>query len=219
MRLKSEKYSIAWFKLAELVSRKEKEKALGLYRLLFHALEDKALGYQLEGDLLFAFSDKQAIESYYKAASFYEKNFKLIQAANLYENMHALAPERIEFSLKLVSLYTQLNNLQKVEKAYKSMILSYIINHDWIHIDNIISNDIEKCKQAKFYGYTCLMLLDYESNNNAKLNFYLDKTINQFTKADKNNINNKELQSFLLKLKEKNNEAYNLACNLIKNYS
>ena len=51
----SDKYTIAWFKLAECVAKGEKEKAFGVYRLLMHSLEDQAYAYQLEGDLLDAF--------------------------------------------------------------------------------------------------------------------------------------------------------------------
>ena len=55
--LPSDKYNVAWFKLAECVARGEKEKALGVYRLLVHSLDEPAFIRQLEGDLLLAFKD------------------------------------------------------------------------------------------------------------------------------------------------------------------
>ncbi len=61
----SGKYTIAWFKLAECVSRGEKERALGVYRLLSHSLDDSALVCQLEGDIFLSFNDKQqAVTNY-----------------------------------------------------------------------------------------------------------------------------------------------------------
>ena len=41
-------YSVAWFKLAEFVTRKEKERAFGVYRLLSHSIADRAFAAQLE---------------------------------------------------------------------------------------------------------------------------------------------------------------------------
>ena len=70
----SDKYNIAWFKLAEFVSRGEKERALGLYRLLTHSFDDRALTYQLEGDLLLSFNDDSAQDRYRKAAEEYRQS-------------------------------------------------------------------------------------------------------------------------------------------------
>ena len=64
--------TIAWFKLAECVSRGERERAFALFKLLRHALPDTALAFQTEGDLLWAFGDVQmAAECYAKAARTY----------------------------------------------------------------------------------------------------------------------------------------------------
>ena len=57
----SDKYNIAWFRLAECVSRGEKERALGVYRLLAHSFGDEAFAHQLMGDLLLSFDDAQAL--------------------------------------------------------------------------------------------------------------------------------------------------------------
>ena len=62
----SQKYSIAWFKLAECVGRKEKERALAVYRLLSHSIGDEALTTHLEGDILLSFDDDVAIAKYKK---------------------------------------------------------------------------------------------------------------------------------------------------------
>lgn len=106
--LPSEKYNVAWFKLAECVARGEKEKALGVYRLLIHSLEDPALICQLEGDLLLSFKDLQAVDKYIAAASLYQKNNKLNEAAALYEHVVSLVPDSENYLSKLIDLYQEL---------------------------------------------------------------------------------------------------------------
>ena len=73
-----DKYNVAWFKLAEFVARGEKERAMGLYRLLVHSFDDSAFAHQLEGDLLLSFDDTQAVEKYLEAAYLYETQDRLI---------------------------------------------------------------------------------------------------------------------------------------------
>lgn len=72
--LPSETSNIAWFKLAECVTRKEKERALTILRLLVHSFNDPAFAAQLEGDILRAFSDEKAGESYRRAQQLYEQS-------------------------------------------------------------------------------------------------------------------------------------------------
>ena len=71
----SNKYNIAWFKLADCVSRGEKERAFGVYRLLSHSLDDQALARQLEGDLLLAFQDDGAVDKYREAVNLYKQEY------------------------------------------------------------------------------------------------------------------------------------------------
>lgn len=110
MQLPSEKFTIAWFKLAEFVTRKEKERALGIYRLLIHSLPDQAFAAQVEGDLFLAFQDEKAIESYLKAAKMYQEFGNVLQASILYE--------------KLIRLFLKTQPIQKI--IFKKVITEYI---------------------------------------------------------------------------------------------
>lgn len=83
----TERSSIAWFKLAEFVGRKEKERALYLFRLLVHSITDTALVSQLEGDLLAAFGDEKAIDSYEKAMRTYIATGRISDARLLFERI------------------------------------------------------------------------------------------------------------------------------------
>ena len=102
----NDKYTIAWFKLAECVAKGEKEKAFGVYRLLMHSLEDQAYAHQLEGDLLNAFCDERAVEKYAHAAQLYYQNNRYKEAAALYESIIAQVPEE-RYITRLIDIYKQ----------------------------------------------------------------------------------------------------------------
>jgi hypothetical protein len=117
-------YSIAWFKLAECVLRGEKERALALFRLLTHTLDDVALALQLEGDILTAFHDSKAVEKYEQAALWYKKSNKLQQAMALWQMLHQCAPYKIEYMQELIAVYVQLNLKDNInEIMYKLVTL------------------------------------------------------------------------------------------------
>jgi len=104
--LNAEKYNLAWFKLAECVSRKEKERALGVYRLLSHSLDNDALAVQLSGDLFLCFDDHQkAIEKYLQAAELYKKNNQFIESIAVYEHIIVLQPGTERHVFDLCQLY------------------------------------------------------------------------------------------------------------------
>lgn len=108
--LSTDKYSVAWFKLAEFVARGEKERALGLFRLLAHSFEDAALSAQLEGDLLLAFHDVAAYKSYERAAIEYQKTDRVYNAAAVYEHLVLICDLRLVYLQKLSELYAVLCN-------------------------------------------------------------------------------------------------------------
>ena len=116
-----EKFQIGWFKLAEFVARKERERAFGIYRLLVHSLEDDAFITQLEGDLLRAFNDDKASVVYQKAAQLYEARGDLIQAAALYEHCHTMHQKNSFYLKELVRIYTTLK-LRRVMRYLDQLI-------------------------------------------------------------------------------------------------
>jgi len=118
----SEKYNIAWFKLSECVARGEKERALGVYKLLSHSIDDAAFAAQLEGDLLLAFEDNTATEKYKAAAKLYTKKQRFVEAAAVYEHLVTLQPGIDDHVLHLIQLYQILNFTQKLEHHLKKTI-------------------------------------------------------------------------------------------------
>lgn len=107
--------SIAWFKLAELIARGEKEKALNLYRLLSHSFDEQAYVLQLEGDILWAFDDRDAAERYRQAAFLYRKEQKVVAAAAVYEHLLTLEPKNYEYLSHAIISYAKLRWIEKIK--------------------------------------------------------------------------------------------------------
>lgn len=107
-QIPQDKYSVAWFTLAECVARGEKVRALGVYRLLAHSIDDKAFRSQLEGDILLAFKDEEAINKYYESACLYQKSGRLLEAAAVYEHIITIASETRAYTAVLVEVYKQM---------------------------------------------------------------------------------------------------------------
>ena len=111
---RSEKYNIAWFKLAECVSRREKERALGVYRLLSHSFDNVAVAHQLEGDILLAFEQNdEAREQYEKAAKAYKQQEQVMQAIAVYDHLTMLAQCDWYFK-EIIALYQALGKTKRV---------------------------------------------------------------------------------------------------------
>jgi len=130
-KIPSDKYTVAWFKLADFVARREKERALGLYRLLMHSIDDEALSHQLAGDLFLAFdSTAQAVEKYSIAAEQYREQKRLLQAVAVYEQIVGLQQKDLQVLEQLLELYTQLTNKQKAVRIAQKLCLAYLPSNE-----------------------------------------------------------------------------------------
>ena len=135
----SGKYTIAWFKLAECVSRGEKERALGVYRLLSHSLDDSALVCQLKGDIFLSFNDKkQAVTNYYQAAQLYKKDNRILEAAAVYEHLLTILPEDKKYRTVVINLYNQLNIQSKVKEHVTVLVDHLSKNKQFDEIERIM---------------------------------------------------------------------------------
>src|SRR5437868_9211237 len=89
-----DKHMIAWFKIAECVSRGEKERALGVYRLLSHSFNDSAVAHQLQADIYLSFDEKdQAIHLYHQAMEQYTKSHRFLEAVAVGEHLAVMCPD------------------------------------------------------------------------------------------------------------------------------
>jgi tetratricopeptide (TPR) repeat protein len=117
-----DKHMIAWFKIAECVSRGEKERALGVYRLLSHSFNDKAVAQQLEADINLAFGESQlAVPLYISAVELYQKSQRFLEAVAVCEHLIAINADDMLVKREAIKLYNELHNTRKacqhIEKA------------------------------------------------------------------------------------------------------
>ena len=116
--------SIAWFKLAELIARKEREKALNVFRLLSHSFNDRAYALQLEGDILFSLHDKGASEKHKQAAFLYQKEHQWVYAIALYEHLLSLDHSNSDLLAELIHGYAVIDWQEKFnERVHRICLL------------------------------------------------------------------------------------------------
>jgi len=114
--------SVAWFKLADLIARGEREKALNVFRLLAHSLSDRAYALQLEGDILWHLEDGNAGEKYKQAAFLYQKEKRWVDAIAIYEHLATFEPESYEILSKLLIFYVMIDWEEKFQDRYQRLI-------------------------------------------------------------------------------------------------
>jgi hypothetical protein len=143
-----EKSSIAWFKLAEVITRGEKERALSIYRLLMHSVPHEAVKAQLEGDILDVFNDPAALHAYSRAAELYQSNNEEMQASLLYERIVALLLAQREHAqaYKLIK-QSKLHDIYKTAR-YEQLVVGMLTSHT-----EYDKNVIEQVIVAILQGY------------------------------------------------------------------
>lgn len=134
-----DKHTIAWFKIAECVSRGEKERALGVYRLLSHSFNDNAIARQLEADIYCSFGEReQAFFLYQQAMEFYSKSRRFLEAAAVGEHLVIMQPTDMALHRELVLLYISLGMLHKVRTHSNVLVDLFAQKQQWYQIKNII---------------------------------------------------------------------------------
>lgn len=113
--------TIAWFKLAEFVTRGEKERALSLFRLLTHSFDDKAFIKKLGAEILASFDDTQAFVEYVQAAHLYKAQGDVVEAVAIYELLTLLQPSVIDHFEKVITFFHEMGNELKVLQYQKQL--------------------------------------------------------------------------------------------------
>ena len=116
--------SLAWFKLADLIARREREKALSVFRLLAHSLPDRAYVLQIEGDILWHLEDdKSAVEKYKAAAFLYQKEKRWIDAIAVYEHLFTQQPDAVEVLGSLIIFYAVIDWEDKFHERFQALVV------------------------------------------------------------------------------------------------
>lgn len=130
--MQTDKYTIAWFKIADCVSRGEKERALGVYRLLSHSFNDDAVARQLEADIYLSCNEQdRAIFLYRQAMELYEKTQRILEAAAVCEHLIFLLPHDIVLRKLALNYYLSLEISSKIYSLFQEIIELYVHNNQW----------------------------------------------------------------------------------------
>lgn len=214
----NDKYTIAWFKLAECVAKGEKEKACGVYRLLKHSLEDEAYAYQLEGDLLGAFGDERALQKYAHAAHLYYQNNRFKEAAALYEDLLVLEPTNDQYVLKLVEVYKHHKNNEFFFNKITQVIDIAIARKLYTLLLPLLVDIENRCTMSQLIGLYTHVVLQAVTHKELHMEIVtqlLHATLNFFIYRDGGSY----LQSFLSTLEQTDSAWYKRACSYIKGAS
>ncbi len=165
-QIPSKKFNVAWFTLAECVSRGEKVRAMSLYRLLTHSIKDNAFSQQLKGDLLLAFKDSAATELYEEAADLYIKDNRFLEAIGVYEHLTLITPENWHYIKSLIKLYKKL----EIPSKYSACVERLFQLTAKLHDNNEIFTIISQMEEASHEHPTSLhqRYIQYILQNNVK---------------------------------------------------
>jgi hypothetical protein len=206
-QVQANKYSIAWFKLAECVARRERERALGVYRLLAHSFDSRALAFQLEGDIILAFNEPEnAIAKYMQAAQMYDKEGALMQAIAVYDHIITLQASA-ELLLKIVESAVRMQNTKSIP-VYIKRLCNYLIEKGDIGqlISLLQEVTIEfNLKAAFLIEAVEIVIEDKEIDRQIKLKL-INETVEFLLHDDQ------VLKLLLMTLKKLDNDAYQYAC-------
>jgi len=129
-----DKHTIAWFRIAECVSRGEKERALGVYRLLSHSFNDNAVARQLEADIHLSFGEQElAIPLYQQAMESYQKSQRFLEAVAVCEHLIAMHSADVIWRREAIKLYKMLDNTSKMQAHTETVLDTLLVTgHDHV---------------------------------------------------------------------------------------
>lgn len=209
-----DKYNVAWFKLAECVSRGEKERALGVYRLLAHSLNDAAFARQLQGDILLSFQDQAgALEHYRTAARLYQEDGRLLEAAAIHEHLVSLVPHKRETLLSLLNLYCLLRNTAKIVQHATTLCALLLANNETEEVAAILDqlSILSVHETVQLRQQLVFALLKQERVDVDHVMPYVHQTVDALLTLQDAAM----LQRFLSAVKALHDQVYELACERI----
>jgi len=210
-----DRYNVAWFTLAECVTRREKVRALGVYRLLSHSINDAALRYQLEGDILLAFEDGTALEKYDTAYRMYLKEGRLREAIAVCEHLHTIEPEKVEHLKKLVDLYKQIKMPHHEVARLKKLVDLYLQQENITNAEEVLTK-LETHSTAPDVAHERYMfmiaLLRNKKSSHELIGQHLYTTLDALIFAEDSTL----LQKFLAMVEAMNGEVHAEALSYVK---
>lgn len=214
-QMQGDKHTIAWFKIAECVSRGEKERAFGVYRLLSHSFNDHAIAKQLEADIYCSFGEiEQAVALYQQAMELYHKSNRFLESAAIGEHLILLRSVDIALYRKMIQLYTVLGMAIKVRLHAHTLIDLLAQKEQWYEIKNIV----EECRyfsddSERSYIYSDIIIyVDKVGCPSDIVIFCIEQALNDLSLVD----NKKCLQACMASLQAYSEKLHNHATHYIK---
>jgi len=212
----SDKYNIAWFKLAECVARGEKERAFGVYRLLAHSFSNTAFVQQLEGDLLLSFGEhEQAVIVYEQAAQSYYDQSALRETAAVYEHLITLEPKKITYLKRLIDLYKELSCTNRLTDLVEQLCTTLIEANQPVQAStafNRYDQHFTEKEALHLHEKMVFALLKPQTKHSDQALIHIKKVVEGLVKLTAN----KELQLFLSKIEALDNDCYLQACTYLE---
>lgn len=205
-----EKSSVAWFRLAECLKRKERERAFLLYRLLMHSFEDHAFLKKLEGDMWIDFDEQEAVACYLASAHYYKKREEYYEAYLIYKRLFELDHQNLSYIDLIIEIidHTPFRSDKSLYCAKKLSILCskdlYVQAHEFFQ---------EKCQflsleqKNNFYKEFIIHAINAGYNDATSIEGYLQQLLSNLAVQDQTNT----LQQFLTVLQTQHNEWHKKA--------
>jgi tetratricopeptide (TPR) repeat protein len=171
--MQTDKYTIAWFKIADCVSRGEKERALGVYRLLSHSFNDDAVSRQLEADIYLSCNEQiRAIGLYRQAMELYAKSQRFLEAAAVGEHLVMLLPNDILLRGDLINNYITLRALSKIYHHIQALMVGHTkkdnLSFVMTCVEKVIDVMVQEGQEKKIQDFLSMIsVLDEQLYNHA----------------------------------------------------
>jgi tetratricopeptide (TPR) repeat protein len=205
-----DKQTIAWFKIAECVSRGEKERALGVYRLLSYSFNDNAVARQLEADIYLSFNEQDAaISLYNQAIQLYQKSERFLEAAAVCEHLITMMPHDFLLRRNAVQFYAIMGIGSKIAHHIHYMIEHYAAKKQWEEIKNSMmtyAGFVDPIHQTTIYQQIIIALYNRAEASHI-VTSCLEKSIDILLSTG----NEKYMQDFLASIKALDDELYEYA--------
>lgn len=208
----SQNRSIAWFKLHHFVQRGEKEKAIGICKLLIPSIDDFAFACKLEGDLLYAFNDiEHANEKYILAAKEYLNNNQHDLALELCKN---LEQEKLTIKniFQLAKIYFKANSYIKSKEQFEKLIDIAFDHKNKELLSEIIFTAKELSKELCIQLNSKILITAIQDKYEHK---FIEKIICCLVECYKKTDSGFEFNKFISTLRAIDEEYYNLIIKLL----
>jgi hypothetical protein len=194
--MQSDKQTIAWFKIAECVSRGEKERALGVYRLLSHSFNDNAVAFQLEADIYLSFDEQhKAVDLYHHAIKAYQKTGRLLEAVAICEHLLTITPNDFLLRKNAIHLFKATGIGSKVAGHMRYLVEFYAQKNQWEEIKILIAECESFCDPlGRVTIYEEMIIVLHGKGEACGISMWcLEKSIDALLIAD----NERQVQEFL----------------------